>query len=158
MGEGLKLDWSEIIQSIIVFTAGAGFTLFLRWSTARATKQKDFVERLTSVESELANVQTKLDPLWKVVQSSIAKDLTHPSPQFKRADELLRKLLALTITDQERIELRKVLTERSFSKDAEVKDTERLKAKVMLDVMDLVLIEAASGKPLEYALIEKEAR
>lgn len=105
-------------------------------------------ERLGKIESQLAVLGVQVSPLWAAVQSKIAKDLTHPSPQFQEMDELLRQLEALTITDADRTRLEVLLTERMTSTDPEVTDDERESAKLMIGVMRKVLEEAASPAPL----------
>jgi hypothetical protein len=105
-------------------------------------------ERLGKIEGQIAVLGVQVSPLWAAVQSKIAKDLTHPSPQFQEMDELLRQLEALTIGDEDRERLEVLLVERMSSTDPEVSDDERASAKLMIGVMRKVLEEAASSAPL----------
>jgi hypothetical protein len=132
----------EIIKGVVILAAGAMITLYFRRSASVSLEKKELLDRVNKMDSEISTMKTQISPLWSAVQAKIAADLTHPSPQFKRIDALLAKLLNLEITPKEREELHQGLIARSFSKDPEVSDRERLKAKVMLDVMELVLYEA----------------
>lgn len=115
----------------------------------KASTDKDaLADRLGKIEAQLGILGTQVSPLWAAVQSKIVKDLTHPSVQFHEMDELLRRLDALTITDLERARLDYLLKERRVSTDPEVTAIERKKANVMIDIMDLVLDEAAADSPI----------
>src|SRR5207344_3449557 len=80
-------------------------------------------------------------PLWATLQKKLSADLTHPEAKFHAADELFRKLEALTISATEREQLELVLRQRMV--DADVSKEEQSSARIMIEVMDKVLEEAA---------------
>lgn len=141
------MNWS-IVLPISIFIAGTAVTLLLRRLTAAAAERAALDKRIVELESKLSVLGVQISPLWAAVQSKIAKDLTHPSPQFHEMDELLRRLEALTITDSERERLHTLLIERTESTDAEVSDAERKSAALMIGIMDKVLKEAANEGPV----------
>lgn len=98
-------------------------------------------DRVAVLEQEVAILKTQMSPLWSSVQSQIARDLTHPHPQFAEMDELLQRLENLTITDAERVRLGLLLEERILSTDPEISEDERASAKLLKGVMKKVLKE-----------------
>lgn len=123
-------------------------TLALRRSSATIADKAALLAWQSKVDQQMAVLLTQVSPLWAAVQSKIAKDLTHPSIQFQEMDELLRRLEALTITDDERERLHDLLRERSTSQDPEVSEDERASAKLMIGIMEKVVAEAADPAPV----------
>lgn len=106
-------------------------------------EHKLLVERIELLERTIVEVTTQVKPLWAAVQAKIARDLTHPSPQFQEMDDLLKKLNLLDITDEERVRLGVLLDERIVSTDPEVSEDEKDSARLMKGVMEKVIGEAA---------------
>jgi hypothetical protein len=94
----------------------------------------------------IATLQAQVQPLWMQVQARIASDLHHDDPIFHETDGLIEKLQALTITPQERDRLKVLLTERSHDMHIDISREERQKARVLIEVMDLVVIEAKESQ------------
>lgn len=92
-------------------------------------------KRVRALEAEATKVKTQVEPLWTMVQSRLAKDLTHPSKEFHVADGLLKKLVDETITDDEREELLRLMEERITDPNPKVGVIEREKAGAMAFVM-----------------------
>lgn len=103
--------------------------------------------RLRRMEARVAEMNPAR-PFWATLQTKLAADLLHPSPQFQEMDDLIKALENLTITDEQRVRLRDLLIERTTSSDPEVSTSEQSSAKIMLEAMDKVLEEAASSSPL----------
>jgi hypothetical protein len=95
---------------------------------------------------EIATLKTQVSPLWAQVQARIAADLHHPHPRYFEMDGLLEKLEALTITPDERARLKALLNERAHDMHPEINADQRKKAAFMIQVMDLVLVEAKETK------------
>ena len=98
--------------------------------------------RLRQLELDVAIQGTKVSPLWAQVQARLTEDLHHDDPKYHAADKLIDKLVALTITLKERRELKNLLAERVV--DPHVSEMESKKAKALIAVMDIVLIESES--------------
>lgn len=97
-------------------------------------------DRLRSIESRMDVVDTKVRPMWAQVEAKLVGDLHHAhAPEM---DRLLERLLALTITEPERLRLHQMLIERST--DLATPQDERESAILMINVMKKVRLEAAS--------------
>jgi hypothetical protein len=112
------------------------------------TRDKILDDRLTVIDSQMAMLMTQVSPLWAAVQSKIAKDLTHPSPQFEEMDALLRDLEALKLSTEGKERLLVLLEERIHSVDPEVTEAEKESARLLEGVMEKVLEEAETDTPL----------
>lgn len=111
-------------------------------------RDKALDERLSVIDSQMQMLMTQVSPLWAAVQSKIAKDLTHPSPQFAEMDELLKDLESLQLTPGGKDRLLTLLEERIHSTDPEVTDAEKESARLLEGVMEKVLEEAKDDAPL----------
>ncbi len=131
-----------LFSAALVFVA----TWFWRYRSRVEKERDEAAEWRSEMELKIAVLGTQMMPLWSAVQSQIAKDLTHPHPQFRVMDSLLRKLESLTITHDERRQLSVLLDERIVSTDPAVSDAERESAKLMKGVMAKVLVEAEQAK------------
>ena len=98
--------------------------------------------RLRQLELDVNTQGTKISPIWAQVQAKLTDDLHHDDPKFKEPDALIDKLVNLTITTAERKRLKVLLGARVV--DPDVTEMESKKAKALIAVMDLVLIEAES--------------
>lgn len=108
--------------------------------------------RVRQLELDVAISATKMTPLWARVQAELTSDLHHEDPKFKEADSLIEQLGALTITSTGRRRLKELLAQRVV--DPTVSDLESKKAKALIAVMDLVLIEAeTTGEKIVNASI-----
>lgn len=135
----------------IVFGAALTFIATWFWSYRRTVEQnnrdvetervKD-VARIGALESRVEMLNMQLSPFWAAVQTKIAADLTHPSPQFAEMDSLLRSLQNLTIGSAERDRLEVLLHQRAVTDDPEVSEDEKKSARLMIGVMEKVVIEA----------------
>ena len=154
------------LSSLFFACVSMGFAIYMAWLANRRTTQAKadaerreeqiaieqerlkashaVLDRLENLDKQLEVLQVKIAPFWAAAQTKIAKDLTHPSEQFHEMDALLRKLEALEITTSDRTRLHTLLQERSVSVDAEVTDMERKKALIMIQLMDVVIDEAAA--------------
>lgn len=121
-------------------------TWFWRYRSQMDAERAATATRIADLEQQMAVVSTQVSPLWAAVQSKIARDLTHPHPQFKEMDELLRQLEALKITDAGRVRLGLLLEQRIISTDPAITDEERESAKIMKVVMRKVVGESASSE------------
>jgi hypothetical protein len=100
---------------------------------------------------EIATLSTQVSPLWAQIQSRIAADLHHPHPRYFEMDKLLEKLEALTITQDERVRLDTLLMERSVDMHDDITDIQRKEARLMSQVMHIVLLEAKGIIPIFLA-------
>ena len=105
--------------------------------------------KVNAQDVEIATLKTQVSPLWAQVQARIAADLHHPHPRYFEMDGLLEKLEALTITSEERGRLKTLLTERSQDTHPDITEDQRKKAAFMVQVMDLVVVEAKEIKEEE---------
>jgi hypothetical protein len=130
---------------------GIFFGIRLLWNDRANTKAKakaydELIKRVVEWDARWATLSSDVSPLFATLQKKLSADLTHPEEKFHAADELMRKLEALTITEPERQQLTLVLQQRAV--DETVSAIERSKAKIMLELMDLVLGEAADPAAL----------
>jgi hypothetical protein len=98
--------------------------------------------KLLSMAQDIAILKTQVSPLWAQIQTRIAVDLHHPHPRYIEMDGLLEKLENLTITLEERKRLEILLQERSIDMHEDISELQRKEAKLMNQVMHIVLIEA----------------
>jgi hypothetical protein len=133
-----------------IIGAAGGLAIFfvvrVLWLDRVNTKLKakaydELLKRVTDWDVRWATLSTDVSPLWATLQKKLSADLTHPEAKFHAADELFRKLEALTISATEREQLELVLRQRMV--DADVSKEEQSSARIMLEVMDKVLEEAA---------------
>lgn len=96
---------------------------------------------LQDMREEIAVLKTQVSPLWAQIQSRIAADLHHPHPRYLEMDTLLEKLETLTITEVERKRLAILLLERSTDTHADITDMQRKEAKLMKQIMEIVVLE-----------------
>lgn len=138
----------DIIKTAAFFALGALLAYYIR-RASKAEEEKDKItDRLKKLEDWVLIADVTAKPFWAAAQTKLVKDLTHPHERFKRPDRLLEKLEDLTITTEERVELHGILEERITTDDPEVNEAEKASAKIMLDIMDKVLKEAATDAPL----------
>jgi hypothetical protein len=98
--------------------------------------------RIIQQGAEIKVLQVQVSPFWAQVQARMSVDLHHPNPQYHEMDELLEKLESLTITIKERERLKTLLIDRSLDMNKEITQDQRMKAKLMIQVMDFVVTEA----------------
>jgi hypothetical protein len=124
-------EWLPFI-AIIFGTVLSGLIAFLVYVQKQITEMRMEVTKLT----------TQMSPLWAKVQAKIAADLHQPHERYVEMDKLLEKLEALTLTEDERNRLKVLLLERSRDFHHDITEGQRQKAKLMGQVMDLVLLES----------------
>jgi len=100
--------------------------------------------RLRELEKSMREAQTQIKPFWAYAQSVIAADLHHDDEPV--TDALIEKLLALTITPEERVVLDGRLMSRYLDKSGKYSEDERESAKLMVGIMKKVVIENAGIK------------
>jgi|SRR5579864_637346 len=100
-------------------------------------------DRLRALELDMAVSKTQLTPLWATVQKVIVDELHHVG--HPEMDRLLEKLQNLSITPEERIELKAMLEARALDYGPEITESERKSAILLIGIMDKVLIEAATA-------------
>jgi hypothetical protein len=151
-GTASRQESRELAQKLEQLTLATAKELELdrQERSARLQEQhEELVQRIDLFEKtiieQLAVLATKISPLWAAVQEKIARDLTHPSPQFQEMDQLLHELNTLDITDEGRERLATLLDERIISTDPEVSEAERKSARLMKGVMAKVIDEAREG-------------
>jgi len=125
----------------------AAFSIVLTAILAYLVRQSAHMQ---DMRDEITILKTQVSPLWAQVQSRIAADLHHPHPRYFEMDKLLEKLEALTITPEERSRLEVLLVQRSTDMHEDITDIQRKEAKLMSQVMHIVVLEA---KGLTGALI-----
>jgi hypothetical protein len=96
---------------------------------------------ISEMKGDIREMSVKISPLWATVQAGISRDLHHPTARYAEMDKLLEKLEALTITANERERLKVLLLERSTDMHPDVTEDQRKKAKLMIGVMEIVLLE-----------------
>jgi hypothetical protein len=129
---------SALLQGIFV----AAFSIIL---TAILAYLHRLNERMGEFAISIKELQTQMSPFWAIVQAKISKDLHHPSVRYAEMDGLLEKLEALTITLDERERLKALLVERSTDRHEDITDDQRMKAGLMIPLMELV-VDEAKGK------------
>jgi len=144
------MNESSLLAKVGLLVLSAALTFIIAWfwryRATRDAERDKILTRLGDLDRQLAVVSTQVSPLWAAVQSKIAKDLTHPHPQFKQMDALLRKLEAMTITPDERTLLGELLEERIVSDDPAVNEDERDSATIMKIVMKKAEKELADSE------------
>lgn len=103
---------------------------------------------LDRAKNYIAQIKTDVNPLWGAIQIRIGEDLYQPTERFQQMAGLLKKLESLTISDGERVVLKRLLEERSVDMSPEVSQSQRDSAKLMAGVMTKVLEEAENQEPL----------
>jgi hypothetical protein len=121
------------IISAGVLIAGSLVTYFVRLN-----------QRITEQDKKISTLEAQMSPLWSRVQATIAADLHHPHARYFEMDKLLEKLEGLTIEEMERERLKELLEERSRDMTTDITQIQRVEAKLMIQVMDLVVLEAAT--------------
>jgi hypothetical protein len=94
---------------------------------------------------DIAKLQMQVSPLWNNVQRRISEDLHHPHPRYFEMDKLLEALEDLSITVAERTRLKELLLERSQDMHEDITEKQRQEARLMIQVMDIVLMESNKG-------------
>lgn len=117
----------------------AAFSIVLGAIIAYNVRQAAHMQEM---REELAVLKTQVSPLWAQIQSRIVADLHHPHPRYKEMDVLLERLEALKITPEERIRLEALLIERSVDEHDDISEIQRKEAKLMNQVMDIVVLES----------------
>jgi len=110
--------------------------------------------RIGEHDKQLAEMSTKVSPLWATVQKVISDELHHPHAQYAEMDTLLERLDNLTITTEERDRLKILLMQRSVDMDSDITESQRKSAKMMIDVMDKVVQEASIAVPMNNERVD----
>jgi hypothetical protein len=95
---------------------------------------------------DVDTLKTQMSPFWASVERIVSAELHHPSARYAEMDGLLEKLDVLTITDEERERLRVLLLERSNDEHADITESQKQKALLLIPLMDVVLEEAKAKK------------
>src|ERR1700733_4419175 len=128
------------VNTILISVIGGGVTIGTTAMLAYFRRLNNLI--LKQAES-ITRLETQVKPLWARVQRQISKDLHHPDAKFHEMDTLLERLEDLTILPEERVRLKTLLIDRSVDMHPDVSDEQRKKAKLMIGVMELVVLEAA---------------
>jgi len=99
--------------------------------------------RIRSLEITVAETKVQVSPLWAQVQNKIAQELHHDDPRYAEMDRLLEDLIALRISSENRVQLKKLLQERAA--DPSVTPEEQKSAKLMIAVMEKVITESRNS-------------
>jgi hypothetical protein len=126
---------SELSQGLTI----AAFSVILAAILAFIVRLNGRIDALTV---STAKLETQISPFWASVQAQISKDLHHPYERYREMDGLLEKLEGLVITDPERNRLKALLLERSVDMHADITEDQRMKARLMIPLMDMVTEEA----------------
>jgi hypothetical protein len=97
------------------------------------------VTTIQAMQRRMDISETKSAPLWTQVQEQLSRAVHHDDPAFKETDDLVDQLQMLTITLAGRTRLKELLAHRM--EDLTVDEMERKKAKALIAVMDIVVIE-----------------
>jgi hypothetical protein len=118
-----------------------------------------FVVRVNSRQAEmalaLAKLEVQVSPMWATVQARMSSDLHHPHPRYARMDSLLEKLGNLTITSEEREELKVLALARSVDMHEDITESQRMSALALIPLMDLVVLEAKETKNIAKGILPK---
>ena len=104
------MDTAALVISIIIGVITL-FTIF--WKGGAIVKSLEIYSKkcnecpIEQVRRDITHLQTQNDIFWTVLQPHLAK--TIHSPEHKRRDELVDKLVEGTITDREMMELEPML-------------------------------------------------
>lgn len=126
---------SELSQGLTI----AAFSVILAAILAFIVRLNGRIDALTV---STARLETQISPFWASVQAQISKDLHHPHERYQEMDGLLEKLEGLVITDPERNRLKALLLERSVDMHADITEDQRMRARLMIPLMDMVTEEA----------------
>jgi hypothetical protein len=126
---------SELSQGLTI----AAFSVILAAILAFIVRLNGRIDALTV---STARLETQISPFWASVQAQISKDLHHPHERYHEMDGLLEKLEGLVITDPERNRLKALLLERSVDMHADITEDQRMRARLMIPLMDMVTEEA----------------
>lgn len=125
-------------------------------------ERKELLDRVSASERTLGNFKEQLAlmeqaarPLFEAAKIRLIESLTHPSPEFKVPDDLLK----LTLGPEGYItpELAKLLKERETSTHPEVTPEEKLAAAILPSVVELAAIEAKVVGPITSHLVSSPA-
>lgn len=123
-----------------------------------AKGHEELLERTTKTEELLGTVRQQLalldqaaQPLFEAAKIRLISSLTHPSPEFKVPDALLK----LTLGPEGYItpELAALLKERETSTHPDVTPEEKLAAAILPNVVQLAAIEAKIVGPITSQLV-----
>lgn len=123
------------------------------------TELRDRVARsesaLGSVKEQLALLDQAAQPLFEAAKIRLIESLTHPDPEFKTPDDLLK----LTLGPDGYItpELAVLLKERETSSHPDVTPEEKLAAAILPNVVELAALEAKIIGPLTSKLVSGPA-
>ena len=126
---------NSTLASILVVVFGIVLTAVIAYCVSMNSQMRE-------MQVKVAELSTQVSPLWASVQARIARDLHHPHPRYIEMDGLLEKLEALSITISERERLKILLLERSTDMHPDITEAQREKAKLMIQVMNIVVLEA----------------
>lgn len=114
----------------------------------RVTKSEQL---LGSVKEQLALLDQAAQPLFEAAKIRLIAALTHPDPEFKVPDDLLK----LTLGPEGYItpELAALLKERETSTHPDVTPEEKLAAAILPNVVELAAIEAKVIGPITSQLV-----
>lgn len=135
-----------VLSALVLFFVCRWILALTRRVKARTAAFAKLEERVTAGDKRWETLSTEVRPLWATLQTKLGADLTDSADHFKEPRRLVAKLEALTITKSEREQLELFMAQRSM--DESVPPRERLKAKIMPDIMELVLEEAEDTSAL----------
>ncbi len=107
-------------------------------------------ETLSPVGARLATLETKIDVYWRSVSMDSARILHQPDPKRRQVDLLLEAFMDGSITDDQRLELRKYLyLIRNWEPEQDpgfpVHPGEQVAAAILLRTMDYVIEQSRKG-------------
>jgi len=117
------LDFSNIVQGLLVVTTGSGAAMLFR------------------VNQRLAKLELSATPLWSTLQLEVSRALHHPDPESAPMDKLLVKLEKLELNEAETVELDEMLEIKM--KNPKESDQERKRAELLRFIMPRVVQQAA---------------
>ena len=139
---------TDLVIGIIV----AAFTVILAAILAAVVRMNS---RQAAMALALAKLEVQVSPMWATVQARMSSDLHHPHPRYARMDSLLEKLDNLTITIEERGELKELALARSVDMHEDITESQRMSALALIPLMDLVLLEAEETRNIAKGILPK---
>jgi hypothetical protein len=104
----------------------------------RAASSALTLDKVLELESQLAQLKLTVTPITDAMQQLLIKKLTHFHTPI--LDALMQRALSGIITPEENAKMERLLVEREKELDTEVNEYERICARILPDVIRLVIL------------------
>jgi len=127
-------DLGVLLTAIIAVTGAFG--LYFSERNASRQHRKEVVDAVDALGNRITALEVKTDVFWTGLMKDAATILHHPHAEHARRDELLEKLLAHELDDEEMLELRGRLVYAIGGAETVGDPGEQLAASILLRLLD----------------------